>query len=29
MKYTDERDIGKSGKWVTFEEATMKAGGAK
>jgi hypothetical protein len=28
-KYTDERDLGKSGKWITFEEATMKAGGGK
>lgn len=29
FKYTDERDMGKSGKWTTFEEGTMKAGGGK
>jgi uncharacterized protein DUF1579 len=29
LKYADERDIGKSGKFTTFEEGTMKAGGGK
>lgn len=29
IKYTDERELGKSGKWTTFEEGTMKAGGGK
>jgi hypothetical protein len=26
IKFTDERELGKSGKWTTFEEGTMKAG---
>ncbi len=29
LKYTDEREMGKSGKWTTFEEGTMKAAGGK
>ena len=29
IKFTDERELGKSGKWTTFEEGTMKAGGGK
>lgn len=29
FKFTDERELGKSGKWTTFEQGTMKAGGGK
>lgn len=29
IKYSDERELGKSGKWTTFEEGTLKAGGGK
>lgn len=27
IKFTDEREVGKSGKWTTFEESTMKPAG--